>query len=220
VRDQLEQLPQQLTYQVLYGLTGSGKTHILHQLANRGVQVLDLESLANHRGSLLGQEWEGKLSPQPSQKSFESRLLQKLQSFDVRQPVWVEAESNKIGQVYLPPSLWQQIKQANCVEVQLPQAARIEWLLQEYPHLITYPDLLKQKLKWLKSRYGRDKINEWYNLIDTGQWHTLVGDLLTYHYDPAYERSLGQCYVHVERQLQIPDLSHTSINGLLDTLGL
>ena len=220
VRAQLEQLPQQFTYQVLCGLTGSGKTYILHQLAKRGVQVLDLEGLANHRGSLLGQEWEGKPAPQPSQKSFESQILQKLQSFDVSKPVWVEAESNKIGQVYLPPSLWQQMKQANCVEVQFPQAARIEWLLQEYPHLITHPDLLKQKLKRLKSRYGRDKINEWYDLIDAGKWHTLVDDLLTFHYDPAYMRSLGQCYVHVERQLQIADLSDASMNALLDALEL
>jgi tRNA 2-selenouridine synthase len=220
VRAQLEQLPEQFTYQVLCGLTGSGKTHILHQLAKRGVQVLDLEGLANHRGSLLGQEWEGKLSPQPSQKSFESRLLQTLQSFDVSKPVWVEAESNKIGQLYLPPSLWQAMKQAKCIEVQLPQSARIEWLLQEYPHLVTHPHLLKHKLKGLKSRYGLQKISEWYALIDAGEWHTLVGDLLTFHYDPAYMRSLGQCYVHVGRQLQVPDLSQASINSLLNTLGV
>jgi tRNA 2-selenouridine synthase len=80
VRNQIEHLPKQLTYRVLCGLTGSGKTHILRKLAARGVQVLDLESLANHRGSLLGQEWEGKLSPQPSQKRFESLLLQQLQT--------------------------------------------------------------------------------------------------------------------------------------------
>src|SRR5919202_6097851 len=243
VRAQLEQLPEQFTYQVLCGLTGSGKTHILRQLAQLGVQVLDLEGLANHRGSLLGGEWErgrvgersagvttnqqassssqsGKVLPQPSQKYFESLLLQKLQSFDASKPVWVEAESNKIGQVYLPPPLWQRMKQSKCVEVQLAQPARIEWLLQEYSHLVTHPDLLKQKLEGLKSRYGREKLNEWYRLIDGVQWHTLVGDLLTYHYDPAYRRSLGQSYVNVERKLQIADLSDASINALLDAVEL
>lgn len=218
VRNQIEHLPKQLTYQVLCGLTGSGKTHILRQLAARGVQVLDLESLANHRGSLLGQEWEGKLSPQPSQKGFESLLLQQLKRFDASKPVWVEAESNKIGQVYLPPSLWQQMKHANCVEVQLPQAARIEWLLQEYPHLVTHPDLLKRKLENLKPRYGREKINQWYSLIDAGQWHALVGDLLTCHYDPAYSRSMSHSYGHVEQKLQIADLSESSVNALLEAL--
>ena len=218
VRDQLENLPEQFTYKVLGGLTGSGKTHILRQLAKRNIQVLDLEGLANHRGSLLGQEWDGKFSPQPSQKSFESSLLQALQNFDTRKPVWVEAESNKIGQVYLPSSLWQQIKQAKCFEVELPQAARVEWLLQQYPHLITHPDLLKHKLERLKSRYGWEKLNEWYCLIGAGQWHNLVEDLLWHHYDPAYTRSIGQCYTHIERKLQLIDLSDVSVDALLDTL--
>ena len=235
VRDQLERLPEQLTYQVLCGLTGSGKTQILRHLAKRGVQVLDLEGLANHRGSLLGQEWErgkgeeieassspqsGKLSPQPSQKWFESLLMQTLRSLDVSKLVWVEAESNKIGQVYLPSSLWQCMKQAKCVEVQLPQSARVELLLQEYPHFVTHPDLLKQKLEKFQSRYGRQKMNEWHSLIDAGQWHILVGDLLTYHYDPAYMRSLGNCYVNVQRTFQIADLSDASLNTLLDILAL
>jgi len=216
VREQLEQLPEKFNYQILSGLTGSGKTHILRQLAKRGVQVLDLEGLANHRGSLLGQEWEGKLSPQPSQKGFESLLMQALQGFDVSKPVWIEAESNKIGQIYLPPSLWQKMKQASCVEVELPIAARIEWLLQEYPHLVTHPEILKRKLEHLKSRYGREKIEEWSCLIDAGKWEALVGDLLLHHYDPAYNKSIGQCYNRVERKLKIADLSAASVDALLD----
>ncbi len=218
VRNQLEQLPQHFSYRVLCGLTGSGKTHILRQLAKRGSQVLDLEDLAHHRGSLLGQEWDGQPSPQPAQKYFESLLLQQLQSFDASKPVWVEAESNKIGQVYLPPFLWQQMKQAECIEVQLPQAARVEWLMQEYPHLVTHPDLLKRKLQPLKPRYGRKKINEWYSFIDTSQWHTLVGDLLENHYDPTYSQSMSHSYVHVEQKLQVANLSDASVDALVDTL--
>ncbi len=216
VREQLEQLPEKFNYQILSGLTGSGKTHILRQLAKRGVQVLDLEGLANHRGSLLGQEWEGKFSSQPSQKGFESLLMQALQGFDVSKLVWVEAESNKIGQIYLPPSLWRKMKQASCVEVELPIAARIEWLLQEYPHLVAHPDILKRKLQHLKSRYGREKIEEWYCLIDAGKWEALVGDLLLHHYDPAYNKSIGQCYNRVERKLKIADLSTANVDALLD----
>lgn len=241
VRDRLATLPSQFTYRVLCGLTGSGKTDILRQLAHRGVQVLDLEGLANHRGSLLGQEWEsrsieesrigmaanqqasaspqsGKFSPQPSQKWFESLLLEQLQRFEPSKPVWVEAESNKIGQVYLPLSLWQHMKQGSCIEIELPQAARIEYLLQEYPHLVTHPNLLKAKLDRLKSRYGRKKLDEWYSFIDAGQWNTLVGDLLSCHYDPAYRQSIGQTYHPIERTLPIADLSDASVNALLNDL--
>ncbi|MBE9126911.1 MULTISPECIES: tRNA 2-selenouridine(34) synthase MnmH [unclassified Coleofasciculus] len=218
VRDQLEYLPEQFTYRVLCGLTGSGKTHILHKFAQRGVQVLDLEGLANHRGSLLGQAWEGQLTPQPSQKQFESLLLKQLQSFDASKPVWVEAESNKIGKVYLPPSLWQRMKQTSCIEVQLSQVARIEWLLQDYSHFVTHPELLKRQLERLNSRYGKQKIAEWHGYIDAGQWHGLVGDLLTHHYDPAYRRSIEQCFNSLERKLEIADLSDASVDALLDVL--
>ena len=218
VRDQLQQLPEQFTYQLLSGLTGSGKTYILRQLSQRGVQVLDLEGLANHRGSLLGEAWEGKPSPQPEQKYFESLLLHKLQSFDRNAPVWVEAESNKIGRVYLPQSLWQKMKQARCVEIQLPYSARVQLLLQQYPHLITHPDVLKAKLQALKSRYGRQKLNQWYQLIDTGQWENLVKDLLESHYDPTYTQSMHRDFKSVADVLSIPDLSTRSIDKLLDSL--
>jgi len=218
VRDQLQQLTEQFTYQLLCGLTGTGKTYILHQLAQRGVQVLDLEGLANHRGSLLGEAWEGKPAPQPSQKYFESLLLHQLRSFDHNQPVWVEAESNKIGQVYLPQSLWQKMKQASCVEIQLPLAARVLLLLQQYPHLLTHPNVLKAKLQLLKSRHGRQKLNEWYKSIDTGQWETLVKDLLESHYDPTYSQSMNRDFKSVERVLALPDLSAASIDRLLNSL--
>lgn len=235
VRNQLEQLPHKFTYQVLCGLTGSGKTHILRQMAMRGFQVLDLEALANHRGSLLGETWEQEnrgvgeridenshvsLSPsaQPSQKGFESLLLQQMEHFDPSQPVWVEAESSKIGRVYLPKSLWEQIKQAHCLEVQVPLKARIQWLLQEYPHFTTYPDVLKVKLQYLKSRYGLAKINEWSHLINTGQWECLVSDLLLYHYDPTYTQSMSRCFAPVERILPLADLSDASIDKLLEIL--
>ncbi|HBB33182.1 MAG TPA: tRNA 2-selenouridine(34) synthase MnmH [Cyanobacteria bacterium UBA8803] len=218
VRQQLEHLPAQFTYQVLSGLTGSGKTHILRQLAQFSVQILDLEGLANHRGSLLGQEWQGQPLAQPSQKHFESLLWQALQNLDPRKLVWVEAESNKIGQIYLPPLLWQKMKQASCVEIQLPLAARIAWLLKQYPHFAAHSDLLKQKLESLKSRYGGQKLREWHSLIDAGQGHALVGDLLAYHYDPAYQRSIGRSYQPPALTLQIPDLSEASLEGLLDAL--
>ena len=218
VRDRLEQLPKDFTYKILCGLTGSGKTHILRQLSQRGAQVLDLEGLANHRGSLLGEEWQQKPTPQPRQKYFESLLLQQLQQLNPNQPVWVESESNKIGRVYLPATLWQQMKQASCVEIQLPISRRVQFLLQEYPHLVAYPDVLKAKLQLLKSRYGKQKLNQWDQLIDAEKWEEFVQDLLQSHYDPTYTQSMQRDFAQVERSLFLPDLSDVSVKQLTDTL--
>lgn len=220
VRQQLEYLPEKFTYKVLCGLTGSGKTYILRQLQQRGAQVLDLEALANHRGSLLGEEWQEKPTPQPSQKYFESLLLQQLQNFDAHKTVWVESESNKIGQVYLPTSLWQKMKQANCIEIQLPLDHRVQFLLQEYPYLGTNTDVLKAKLALLKSRYGKQKLNYWYQLIDQGQGEDIVKHLLLSHYDPTYSQSMKRDFTKVEKVLFLPDLSNASINQFLDDLSL
>lgn len=216
VRDQLEYLPAQFNYQVLCGLTGSGKTYILRQMQERGAQVLDLESLANHRGSLLGEEWQGNCSIQPSQKYFETLLLQQLQNFDMSQPVWVESESNKIGQVHLPQLLWQKMKLASCVEIQLPMAERVKFLLEEYPHLVTYPEILKAKLEKLKFRCGKNQLNLWNQLIDTEKWDAFVQDILQSHYDPTYSQSRQRNFTPTEQVISIPDLSHSSIQNLLN----
>jgi tRNA 2-selenouridine synthase len=218
IRQQLETLPLQFNYKILCGLTGSGKTYILHQLARRGEQILDLEKLANHRGSLLGQEWKENPISQPSQKQFESLLFEQLQKLNSSQIVWVESESNKIGKIYLPPSLWEKMKQASCIEIQLPLAARIEWLLQEYPHLTHHSEIVKNKLFMLKSRYGREKIAQWYRLIDEEKGNILVEDLLKSHYDPTYRRSLEKTYQKIEKVLLIPDLSAQSLETALNIL--
>ncbi len=215
VREQLEKLPEKFNYKLLCGLTGSGKTYILRQLKQRGAQVLDLEAIANHRGSLLGEEWIGKPASQPSQKYFESLLVQQLQSFELGKIVWVESESNKIGRVYLPQSLWQRMKQAKCIEIQLPLAARVQFILQEYPHLATQTDVLKAKLELLKSRYGRNKLNQWYQMIDAGKGEAFVQDVLQSHYDPSYTQSLQRDFTKVEQMLALPDLSNASIDKLV-----
>jgi tRNA 2-selenouridine synthase len=218
VRQQIDTLPQTFTYRILCGLTGSGKTYILRQMRDRGAQVLDLEALANHRGSLFGDEWQNQPSPQPSQKYFESLLLEQLQTFNPHKPVWVESESLKIGKLYLPQSLWQKMRQAICVEICLPVTARVQFLLQEYQHLVNNLDLLKTKIARLKSYYGWKKLNYWYQLIDNGNLEEFVRDILECHYDPTYKKSLLRDFKKVERFLSIPDLSPHSINNLLDNL--
>lgn len=214
VRTQLEQVPQKLTYQVLSGLTGAGKTFILQELGRYGAQVLDLEELAKHRGSLLGQQD----ASQPSQKYFESLLLQRLQRFNFCEPVWVEAESNKIGCIYLPKSLWQKMTQAHGIEIQMPLTSRIQLILQEYAHLIARPDALKAKLQPLKARYGNQRLSQWNHLIDTSQWDVLVKDLLQHHYDPAYAQALQRCYPKVDQVLALSSLSDLNISAFVESV--
>lgn len=218
VRQQLEILPLQFNYKILCGLTGTGKTRILHQLARRGEQILDLEKIANHRGSLLGQVWQEKAIVQPSQKQFESLLLTQLQQFDSHKTVWLESESNKIGEVYLPLALWQKMKQTSCVEIQLSRVERVKYLLQEYPHLIAYPEVLKDRLLMLKSRYGKEKLEQWNRWIDRGDYANLVGDLLEHHYDRAYQHSLKDIYQKVEKTLSLSNLSPQSLEDAINIL--
>ncbi len=116
----LEVLPRQFRYQVICGLTGSGKSRLLAALAAEGAQTLDLEGLAKHRGSLLG-EFPG--DPQPSQKWFESQLLAALQGLDAARPVYVESESKKIGSVQVPDALLDAMRGAGCIRVDDAAAA-------------------------------------------------------------------------------------------------
>ncbi|AFY55130.1 tRNA 2-selenouridine synthase [Rivularia sp. PCC 7116] len=218
VRQQLDSLPRKLNYRILCGLTGSGKTHILEKMRRRGFQILDLEALANHRGSLLGEQWRGKVSPQPTQKYFDSKLLQALQSFDRYETVWVESESSKIGEVHLPKSLWKEMKQSSCVEIQLPLDARVEYLLAEYPHLINNPEILKAKLEKLKSNCGWKKISQWYRMINNQDWASFVKDILQSHYDPTYRKSMQLNFNQVEKVVCLNDLSPSSIDNCLDSL--
>lgn len=202
VRDQLLEMPPQLTLIILSGATGSGKTQLLQFLRARGSQVLDLEGLAHHRGSLLGQEWQ---QLQPSQKYFESLLLAALRDLDPVRPIWVESESTRIGEVHIPPALWQRMKGSVCVEIERPLPDRVDWIIQTYPHLIDHPDHLKSKLDPLKKRYGKAVLQQWFEWIDAGQWTQLVETLLKEHYDPTYDHGLNRDYgSHRLATIEIP----------------
>lgn len=218
VCQQLETLPLQFNYHVICGLSGTGKTRLLHQLACEDYQVLDLEKIANHRGSLLGQEWKNTIEAQPSQKYFDSLLLQTLQQFDPSQPVFVESESYKIGDIYLPGSLWKKLKQSPGIEIQLSLEKRVDLLLQDYLHLMENTDFLKEKIRSLKSRYGWEKLSQWLNWIDQGKWREFVKDLLLTHYDPAYQRSLKKTYSNIIQKIDISNDKYTNIDQLLTKL--
>jgi len=193
VRD-LDQLPLPLAFVAVCGRTGSGKSRLLDALSARGAQVLDLEGLAAHKGSVLGDLPD---RPQPSQKMFESSIWAKLSGFAPDRPVFVEAESKKIGVLRVPDALLAQMWQGECIDLLTPRALRVPLLTAEYVHLINDPALLSFKINCLRALHSTERIDGWHQLVADQAWDSLVGELLDAHYDPAYDRSMFRNYLKI-----------------------
>ena len=173
--------------------TGSGKSRLLEALAAQGAQVLDLEALAAHKGSVLGGLPD---EAQPSQKMFESRLLAVLQGLTFIEPVFVEAESRKIGRLQLPDALLETMRASPCLRIEATDAARVVFLIGDYDYFLAEPAALKDKLDCLQELQSAETLARWHALIDARDWPALVAELLERHYDPLYRRSQGKNYAH------------------------
>jgi len=209
---QLDELPARFRYRVLCGATGSGKSRLLEALAAHGAQVLDLERLASHRGSLLG-ELPGE--PQPSQKMFDSMVWRELKSFDAARRLYVEAESKKIGQLQVPAALLECMRAGECLRMEVPEPERVRFLIAEYKHFLIEPAALKARLGCLTPHYGHDVVGRWLEHVDSGAWPVLVADLLHTHYDPSYLRATTRNYLLYDsgRQLSIERLDEAGIES-------
>lgn len=194
----------------LDGYTGTAKTEILARLHARGVQVLDLEALANHRGSLLGEQPGG----QPSQKAFESALAAVLCGFDPARPVVVEAESSKIGSLILPPMLWVAMCQAPRILVSAAIEARTAYLIEAYDDILSDADRLRDRLSPLRFHRGHDVVDAWMDLISAGEKQALTRSLMELHYDPAYEKSRKAHSAEVVARLFAPALDQAGLESL------
>jgi len=171
---------------LLDGHTGSGKTEVLARLSAHGVQTVDLEDLAAHRGSLFG-SLPGR--PQPSQKLFESRLLAVLESRDLSRPLVVEAESSKVGQLMVPPVLWGAMDAAPRILLEAPAEARARYLAHAYADFGREPEALIALLSRLPDRPGHKRLEAWTALVRAGDLQALAAALMAAHYDPAYRRA-------------------------------
>jgi tRNA 2-selenouridine synthase len=178
---------QHLCFRVVCGLTGSGKSRLLAALAAAGAQVLDLERLARHRGSLLGDLPD---DPQPPQKLFESDLYAALSAFDVTRPVFVESESQRIGRLQIPEPLLTEMRRSSCIRLETPLPLRVSMLEQDYSHLAGDRDLLHTRLAPLASMHGKATIARWTAWAQAGATTELAADLLNKHYDPLYARAI------------------------------
>ena len=186
VRERLYEIGPEPRVMLLDGNTGSAKTDILGRLAARGVQTLDLEGLAAHRGSLFGALPD---KPQPSQKMFESRLLAALEALDLSRPVVVEAESSKVGERMIPPVLWRAMQAAPRIELRAPREERVRYLVEAYRDIVERPELVRAALERLPQRPGRRRMADWMGLVEEGRAEALTEVLIELHYDPAYDRS-------------------------------
>ena len=191
VRAGLDTLPRSLTYRVVCGPTGSGKTRLLYELRRQGQQVLDLEALAHHRGSLLG-DLPG--DPQPTQKLFDSALLAEMRRFDAGQVVWVEAESKKIGNLQLPESLYETMHGSSVVNIDAPMSERVKLWREDYPHFALDPQGMVRKLEPLKPLVGKETLARWMALAVQGRVDELFEGVMAQHYDPCYRHSTRRSY--------------------------
>jgi tRNA 2-selenouridine synthase len=188
VREQLDALPARFDLTVIAGRTGSGKTRLLSALADQGAQVLDLEALARHRGSVLGGLPH---EEQPTQRAFDTAVWHALQGFDASRPVFVESESRKIGSLTVPAALLDRMRaDGRVVMVTMPDAARVQLLIEEYGFFAQQLERFCGHLDTLVELRGKDTVARWKALAREGRWAEVFADLMQHHYDPLYLRSM------------------------------
>lgn len=178
----MPQVPRQVL--ILGGMTGTGKTDVLTALAARGEQVLDLEAIASHRGSSFGGLG---LPPQPTTEQFENAIALQWSQVDPQRPVWIEAESNRIGCCRLPEALYQQMQQAPVLELVRPQAERLALLVEVYgcasmADLILATERIRKRLGGLRTQAAIALLQE-RRLAE-------AFDLLLSYYDKTYDYDL------------------------------
>ena len=183
---QFPALAQQLSYRVVCGPTGSGKTRLLQALDAAGAQVLDLEGLASHRSSVLGMI-PGQ--PQPTQKRFDTLVWDKLRSFDPARPVYVESESKKVGNVAVPEALISAMRASECLRLDLADDERVQLLLEDYAFFSRDTEFFCGRLDALTQLRGREQVQAWQAQVRAGDVESVVRELLVKHYDPGYAGS-------------------------------
>jgi tRNA 2-selenouridine synthase len=201
VIETIDRLAPGLPLHVVCGATGSAKTRVLQALRALGEQVLDLEGLACHKGSMLG-ALPGQ--PQPTQKGFETQLAMALEAFDLNRPVFVEAESRKIGRIALPNALVDRLRASPCIEIQASAQARLDFLLRDYAYLGDDGDALARQFEPLRVRHGAETVERWQAWAREKALAPLFSELASLHYDPLYEKSQALHFHHWSERRAVP----------------
>ena len=199
---------------LLTGNTGTAKTKILKLMEERNGQTIDLESLANHKGSVFGSQGQ----KQPSQKLFETLIYHKLINLKTDEPIFVEAESNKIGNLHIPKELWKLMKSSPQIELSATIEQRAQFLIKEYSEITTDIVLLEKQITSLSTIVGHKVIESWLKLAKNKEFIELAKQLMEKHYDPRYEQSLLRKKKEVFANLKIEAMSKEGLNSIVDRI--
>jgi tRNA 2-selenouridine synthase len=176
----LEDLSEKKKMIVLGGMTGSSKTHILKYLKSCGQQVIDLEGLANHKGSAFGSLGQ---APQPTTEHFANILFDEWKMTDRNCPFWIEDESRNIGSVFLPEKFYLNMQQAKTIVLMMDVRTRLARLIEEYS---SYPsESLTASITRISKRLGGDNVKEAITAVERGDFAKAIEITLKY-YDKAY----------------------------------
>ncbi len=203
VNDDLPLLSKKFRYITICGCTGTGKTVLLHALERAGAQVIDLEGIAKHRGSLLGNLPN---EPQPSQKRFDTLLWAQLCALDPSKPVFVESESKKIGLVQMPEAMREAMAEGDCVWLDVPLVERVAHIRNDYAHFVANPTALVEKLEPLKPLRGAKLLDQWQAYAEAKDVDALFASLMIDHYDPLYTSAIAKNYA------QLNEARHIAMN--------
>ena len=207
----LDNIGPKLKITLISGKTGSAKTKILKSIENEGGQILDLEGLANHKGSLLGKIPD---LIQPSQKFFESLIFNKIQNLNLKDKIYIEAESSKIGNIHIPKSIWKKMINSPRIEISANVELRTKFLVSDYDYMCNDPTLINPIIKGLKNRLSKKLFDEWTNLIDRKKWFDLTKSFLENHYDPSYSSNTIKNDRKVIKKITATSLNNSDIKDI------
>lgn len=182
----LESFAKPLNLILLTGCTGSGKSEILRALKASGQQVIDLETLASHKGSAFGGLF---MNPQPTTEQFQNNLFEEILKLDVHRPIWVEDESIAIGHIFLPRDFWVQMNTGSLIQIQVDHEIRIKRLVEEYGK--ADKDEFLAIMSKIVKRLGGQHFNTAKQKLLEGDMPAVMRVLLTY-YDKAYLHSIDK----------------------------
>lgn len=187
-------------YRVIAGSTGTGKTRLLHALEAEGEQVLDLEGLASHRGSLIG---DLPNEAQPSQKFFDTLLFDKLRSFRTDRYVWVESESKKIGRIQIPTALYETMHRSPVLLLDAPIEERVRLWHEDYAHFEKDLNGMLDKMQYVVEIIGKKLFAEWRELASQGNASELFRSMMLDYYDRLYKSSLTKNYADLANAFRL-----------------